>query len=135
MVKSPNKRRIRNAVRRKIFYLVSWGVMEPARRLRCFHCGKRAADYHHFKGYTKETALLVIPLCSKCHFAYDMALGMERFDLKLATEARRKKFFIVHKGHDVAYMKHATSSQLICRTCRLNAQRRRMGIPASKFRS
>ena len=49
---------INNAVRR--------GKLPPASSKVCERCGKKAKEYHHYKGYSRDHWLDVIPLCIPC---------------------------------------------------------------------
>jgi hypothetical protein len=112
----------RTQVRYKIAALVRWGVLERPKSLACFHCGKSASGYHHFKGYLKENWLRVLPLCDPCHYMYDIAINLRNITKvsHLGTLARRKKFFRIHKGHDTEYYVSSSgkSRSLMCHTCR-----------------
>jgi hypothetical protein len=43
------------------------GLLPKAKTRRCSLCGKKAAEWHHHKGYGKPNHLDVIPLCVPCH--------------------------------------------------------------------
>ena len=60
--------------RDKIKYEVKMGRMLKASNLKCVICGNQAKQYHHYKGYSKENILLVIPLCVKCHYKQNRGL-------------------------------------------------------------
>jgi hypothetical protein len=47
------------------------GDIKPASQQPCTHCGRKAAGYHHHKGYEPKHHLDVIPLCKPCHFEAD----------------------------------------------------------------
>ena len=43
------------------------GKLVHPQKCKCSVCGKRARDYHHPHGYSKDHWLDVIPLCRQCH--------------------------------------------------------------------
>lgn len=57
--------------RRAVYNAVIAGKMPRAKQLKCTECGQQASSYHHHKGYAKEVALDVIPLCGICHCKAD----------------------------------------------------------------
>jgi len=48
---------------------VRMGVIPRASQLACHHCGRPAELYHHYAGYGRDAALLVMPLCEDGHYA------------------------------------------------------------------
>lgn len=57
----------RMKARRAISIAIHSGKLTSARTLKCFHCGARAKEYHHHRGYAVEHWLDVLPLCKRCH--------------------------------------------------------------------
>jgi len=126
---------------RRIHVLINFGVLEHPSELTCFHCGEKASGYHHFRGYSKGTELLVLPLCTSCHTRVGWALGEKRFTEKMRTansrkiirareravEVKRQLFASEHVGHDFYYSgSHTRHPQMVCRTCkkrRLNSKK------------
>lgn len=47
------------------------GEFPKAKELKCSHCPRQAAQYHHHNGYDESHWLDVIPLCLECHKAAD----------------------------------------------------------------
>jgi hypothetical protein len=41
--------------------------LPSAKELVCRWCEQPASEYHHYKGYSKDNWLSVIPLCTDCH--------------------------------------------------------------------
>lgn len=50
-----------------VYYARKTGKLPNPEILNCAECGNRAAEYHHYKGYSKENRLNVVPVCTKCH--------------------------------------------------------------------
>ena len=61
--KYPERYRARYAVSNAI----ANSRLASASSFPCAQCGKAAQEYHHHAGYAKENALIVTPLCVKCH--------------------------------------------------------------------
>lgn len=64
---SPDKVKCRALVNQR----VRFGRIPKAKELRCEHCGRQAAHYHHYLGYSFEHRYSVIPLCTTCHALQD----------------------------------------------------------------
>lgn len=80
MVRQRDKDKIKNRHRRYIKnnpdinhahqavqFAVRQGKLMPIKSLTCLYCGEKAKEYHHYKGYSKDNQLSVIPLCASCH--------------------------------------------------------------------
>lgn len=48
-------------------HAIQKGLLQPAKNHTCICCGKQAEHYHHFKGYSVENILEVVPVCVMCH--------------------------------------------------------------------
>ena|SRR3990167_9327372 len=57
--------------RMRVSHAVRKGLLPKASALECVQCGEQARDYHHHKGYKAKFWLDVIPVCKKCHWAFD----------------------------------------------------------------
>ncbi len=57
----------RYKAQRFIIYCVVRGVLLPASKKKCEHCGEQAEHYHHYNGYEPINYLDIIPLCMPCH--------------------------------------------------------------------
>lgn len=51
----------------RIAHEIKHGRLPKASSLRCFDCGTLATGHHHFRGYRRIYALIVLPLCTRCH--------------------------------------------------------------------
>lgn len=58
----PERIAARDAVKRA----VAAGRLPRVSLLRCVFCGEPASRYDHFKGYSQEHRLAVVPACSAC---------------------------------------------------------------------
>lgn len=65
--------RQKQKARRAVNYAVVKGEMPRVRTQLCYLCGQTACEYHHYKGYTTEHALHVVPMCESCHHALHSA--------------------------------------------------------------
>ena len=61
--KFPELAKARNAVNNA----VAAGKLQRPNLFLCHYCPKPAQQYHHWKGYTKEVRLDVVPACKGCH--------------------------------------------------------------------
>src|SRR4051812_18841456 len=50
---------------------VRFGRMPKASSLKCAHCQRKAAHYHHKNGYAFKNRYDVDPVCTKCHKRLD----------------------------------------------------------------
>jgi len=50
-----------------IFNAVRYNNIPPAHKLKCFRCGAKARDYHHYLGYDPEHWFDIKPICRICH--------------------------------------------------------------------
>lgn len=61
--RNPEKRPAHQAVS----YAIRGGLIPHPATLTCEVCGKKAAEYHHHKGYSPEHWFSLQPLCHSCH--------------------------------------------------------------------
>ena len=54
---------VRGAIRNK--------TLQHANTLKCCRCPNPAKEYHHYRGYSKEHWLDVVPVCRACHEVLD----------------------------------------------------------------
>lgn len=65
-----NNRLKRNA-RQKVYLAVKSGRLPAPNGRLCSKCGTQADQYHHHRGYSREVALDVLPVCRSCHVELD----------------------------------------------------------------
>ena len=53
--------------RATVNHAVVIGKLPPAKTQKCVHCGEKAREYHHHKGYDIFHIMDVVPVCKKCH--------------------------------------------------------------------
>ena len=77
-VYTPRDRERHRARRRAyamVWKLIRDGRLEPASKRKCTDCGASAAHYDHHRGYEGVPAIVVQPLCLRCHGLRARALG------------------------------------------------------------